>query len=107
MSPQKRSALMSRIRGKNTKPEKAVAMMLRDFADQCADCKPPRSMPSLPSCKTPPLHGHKEVRDCGRIAGQVGCRHGLIKQDQFDAGLRKIPEVSLGPFNAFWNRSRS
>jgi DNA mismatch endonuclease, patch repair protein len=41
MSPQKRSAVMSRIRGRDTKPEKAVEMMLReigiDFESHCRD----------------------------------------------------------------------
>jgi DNA mismatch endonuclease, patch repair protein len=41
MSPQKRSALMSRIRGRDTKPEKAVEKMLRDigvdFEIHCRD----------------------------------------------------------------------
>jgi DNA mismatch endonuclease, patch repair protein len=41
MSPQKRSAVMSRIRGRDTKPEKAVETMLRDigidFETHCRD----------------------------------------------------------------------
>jgi len=41
MSPQKRSALMSRIRGTGTKPEKAVEMILREmgieFETHCHD----------------------------------------------------------------------
>jgi len=41
MSPVKRSALMSRIRGRDTKPEKAIEMMLRaigiNFETHCRD----------------------------------------------------------------------